>query len=721
MASSRTDAAPEDTHEEVSRHAPSRETSERARGLRLVARGPQPGVSGASLEGRRSDIQGLRGVAVLLVVLFHSGLLLPGGFTGVDVFFVISGFVIAGSLVGELEASGRISLTAFYGRRVKRLLPGLALMLTFVVLAATLVGPAASQRTGSITGMFASLFAANVYLYSLPTGYFDVSTTLNPLLHTWTLAVEEQFYLVFPVLLLIGWRLRWRARSSRIRRATAVSLLAGLSVASLLYSLHLSAHLSPGVVTSGAFDAGRLAFYSAPARAWEFGVGALLFLASPLLSRLPPLAARILGLIGLGMIVGAALAIDLASLVGSAAVLPVLGSGLLIAAGTATSSGPARLLSTRALGWIGDRSYGWYLWHWPLIVFATALWPGSGWAAPLAATVSLLPTWLSFGRVENPIRYNPRLRGRPVAVLALICTAVPLAACGVALAIGQELNGTASVSSWRQSQALHADFVRGCDTYTPLAERTGSRCTWTVSHAHGQIVLFGDSNAGHFTEPVVRAGNQAGFDVTVVTSSGCPYIAVLPYHPCQRFARLTLDTLVRRRPNLVIIAARTDLYLDGTQPSTQPGATNTIPPTRIEAYQWQQQLGTILVRLNRAGVPVLLVHPVPLLRLSPPSCAVVRILTGTCEGWITRTQAERELSRAVGVENAAAATVPLTWPISMNDDLCSPSRCSTVRHGIVMYLNKDHLSIQGALTLTHRFAHAIQLHARSDGAAPHAS
>jgi len=155
---------------------------------------------------RRPDIQGLRALAVLLVIAFHAGLPFPGGFTGVDVFFVISGFVITGTLLAELSSTGRISFSRFYVRRIRRLLPALALVLVFVVLVGALADPVGAQHIAAMTGIFASFFSANGYLYHLGTGYFDVSTALNPLLHTWTLAVEEQFYVVFPALLAAGAR-----------------------------------------------------------------------------------------------------------------------------------------------------------------------------------------------------------------------------------------------------------------------------------------------------------------------------------------------------------------------------------------------------------------------------------------------------------------------------------------------------------------------------------
>ncbi|MDX6398953.1 MAG: hypothetical protein QOJ43_2361, partial [Gaiellaceae bacterium] len=228
----------------------------------------------------RRDIQGLRAVAVLLVVAYHAGLPTPGGFSGVDVFFAISGFVITTTLIRELASDGSIDLLRFYGRRVRRLLPALAVMLTVVALLGTLASPLAAQRTGALTGVAASFFGANVYLAQLPAGYFDVSSTLDPLLHTWTLAVEEQFYLVFPLLLLLGWACS--------RRRAAAALVATISICSFFLAV---------VLAGSSFG-----FYSAVTRAWEFGAGALVAIAAPWLVRAPARFGALVAAFGLGAI-----------------------------------------------------------------------------------------------------------------------------------------------------------------------------------------------------------------------------------------------------------------------------------------------------------------------------------------------------------------------------------------------------------------------------------
>jgi peptidoglycan/LPS O-acetylase OafA/YrhL len=619
----------------------------------------------------------MRALAVVLVVAFHAGLAVPGGFTGVDIFFVISGFVITRSLLGELARVGSISLRRFYERRVKRLLPALGVMLVFVASVGTLAGPAATQRSSSITGVFASVFTANLYLGSLSPGYFDTSMSLNPLLHTWTLAVEEQFYLVFPIVLLASATVaRSWMRGQQLR--VAASVIAAVSAASFIYSESSTS---------------RFAFYSASTRAWEFGAGALILIAAPRLARLPGEAARLLALLGLGAIFAAALAGHSSWPPAQTALLPVAGACALLAAGTATRSGISGVLGSKLPRWLGDRSYGWYLWHWPLIVFALSLWPGSSAAAPLAACAALLPAWISYRFVETPIRLDHRRQGRSVVALALTCTCLPILAFLGSGAIRGVLGSSSSMVSWRSSRLLHADVSKGCDSYVPLSLRSRGSCTWEVARSRGQIVLVGDSNAGHLTEPVVSAGNHAGFDVTALTYSSCPYVGIPTQPSCERFVDQNLATLRHTHPRLVILASRTDVYLR-----------NATPPERRE---WQRRLASIVTELNAAGVPVLIVHPVPLLAIAADRCAVVSILTNACGSTVRRVDAERALSRADVIEQAAANSAPLTSTLDLDNQLCGRSTCSTMRNGIVMYRDDEHLSVEGAATLTGRFEQAI--------------
>ena len=263
--------------------------------------------------GHRRDVQGLRAIAVTAVVFFHAGFLLPGGFIGVDVFFVLSGFVIMLGLLRELEETDRIDLRAFMLRRIRRLLPALAVLLVVVLIASTFLAPIGGFDLGNTTSMMASLFNANTYLSLQQEDYFSTSTELNPLLHTWSLSIEEQFYFVFPAAVLFSW---WVAKRVGIdRRRTVGAVLVVGSVVSLGASIALTSGFV-GLSRSFGFGVVRLdqsfAFYSAPTRAWEFAAGALFALVSTstrwssrvsTTSRIPAIAGAVV-LVACGLLYG---------------------------------------------------------------------------------------------------------------------------------------------------------------------------------------------------------------------------------------------------------------------------------------------------------------------------------------------------------------------------------------------------------------------------------
>jgi len=583
-----------------------------------------------------------------------------------------------------------------------------------------LASPAASQRLTAMTGLFASVFSANVYLDHVNQGYFDVSTTLDPFLHTWTLGVEEQFYLLFPALLGISWWIaRRRTPGTRVLVAATVVLL--VSVASIALAFRLSA----GPIGGGVTAQQRLAFYGSPTRAWEFGAGALLALLISIV-RLPPrpvprLLAELLGLAGVVAIgVGAFATKNTSHLPGKATLLTVFGACALIAAGSVDSV-PTRLLGVRPLTWIGDLSYSWYLWHWPLIVFAVALFPSTPGAAKVAAAISLLPAWVSFRYVENPIRHDRRwLSPRRGLALAAGSIAVSAAFCAGLLGATKALGAASTIGAWQRAVVPHANQTHGCDSADPIWHwPPTSHCIWRVPQARGSVVLVGDSNAGHFTEPVVRAANRAGFDATVATLHSCPFANVellggdVTLHDCRRFVQGSVAELIRRRPSLVIIAQRTDSYLDSTNiglarldgagASYEPGA---------KARLLERGLSRTIEVLKRAGIPVLLVQTIPKVPAPSIGCAVLRILTRSCIGSVSRSVADRQLRPAVGLERAAAAAAGRTPTINFENEFCSSTRCRSVRSNILLYGDKTHLTVGGSLTLTKAFMGAIRAHAR---------
>lgn len=639
-------------------------------------------------ERKRLDVQGLRALAIIAVVAFHGRLGVLGGFTGVDVFFVISGFVISGSLIRELERGDRLDVSAFYRRRVKRLLPALAVMLTIVALAGMLLAPVAAVHMSGVTAIAASFFAANWYLYSLPTGYFDPTATLNPLLHTWTLAVEEQFYLVYPLLLMASWRLGTRG----IGRRLCAGLIVGLAaIGSLLAAARWQ----------GGGDG--LAFYGSPSRAWEFAVGCLIALSVPRLERLSTRASSLIAAAGTALLAfGIAYAHEDGSLFGNVA-LPVLGTSLLIIAGCAARPLPSRVLASRIAVWFGDRSYSWYLWHWPLIVFAGALFPGAD-ATPIriAAVLSLIPAWLSYRYVETRFRANAAIAGRRAIVLAAVCVEAAVVAALVQLHF--------PVAS-AQAAGHQIDRARGCGV--PLTSSKRPLCSWLTSAARGTVVLVGDSNAGHFADVVVAAARRNRLNAVVGTESGCPFLqaylanGALDYRACMHSNRVMFSWLLRHHPRLVIISMRSDLML------AQPAWGFGLHPTTITHDQagktmaFEQSLRREVTALTRVGARVILVHPVPNIGLNEQACAVVLRITGGCAASQPRTAVDAELRPALLAEKRALQHLQGVSLLDLENALCSTARCSTSIRGIDVYSDRTHLTTDGSLLLTPTFLRAM--------------
>lgn len=395
--------------------------------------------SGGAPGGFRPDVEGLRAVALGLVLLFHAGV--PGsggGRLGVDVFFVISGFLITGLLVREVERTGRVGLAAFYARRARRILPAAVVVLVVTLGATAALAPRMLGETGR-DGLAAALQVANWRSALADPVDLHPDAAASPLLHYWSLAVEEQFYLLWPALVLLVVAVA-RRRGTSLRRSLAVA--AG---AVAVVSLACSVLLTPLLPT--------LAYLSSPTRAWQLAAGALLALATPRLAELAGggrLDGRLgglrrgvpaLGWLALAVVLSSSLWTDDVPYPGWAALVPTLGTVALIAVGTpglaggAGPSGVGRLLAARPVRWAGRASYSWYLWHVP-VVFAGERLGLSGWPALLALELLVAGPLaaLTLVAVEQPFRTSPRFAGaRRGLLLGAVATAVAVGASLVAV------------------------------------------------------------------------------------------------------------------------------------------------------------------------------------------------------------------------------------------------------------------------------------------------
>ena len=559
----------------------------------------------------RFDIQGLRAVAVLLVVTYHSGLPIPGGFTGVDVFFVISGFVITELILRNQASPTGFRLRTFYSRRMKRLLPALALMTTITLIVAIwFQSPFGPQRTTALTGLGASFFSANFAIYANTGGYFDAPAELNPLLHTWSLSVEEQFYFVFPALMILAAAIAARRHlGARSTALIAVSLVAALSFAA---SIALGFGLwQPNWLASPV----SWAFYSSITRAWEFAAGAIVALVmsnrSQQITRRP---ATVLTIVGITAVIASALFITSDMVFpGIAALLPVLGTAAVIIGGSGERA-PAvsTALALPGMVWIGALSYSWYLWHWPVIVFTRQLVPDNEVALLIAGVGSLLPAWLAYRFVENPIRTSTRIVGTKALITVALAIAIPAATAWLVLTGAQRSwNNTTILEMSRQITPIPVSFTRGCDFGTPLGEQQDLDCTWHAGARGTPIYLVGDSQAAQFAEATIDAAVPLERPVTIATEGSCPFVATEPGEEpltspeCENYVERSIAWLTTQVPSTVIVG------MSG----------NYVTP------EFESELGTRLSRsikqLTNAGHEVLLLQAIPQFpEWSPFNCTV---------------------------------------------------------------------------------------------------
>ncbi len=386
---------------------------------------------------RRGDIEGLRAIAVILVVLFHASIDgFAGGFVGVDVFFVISGFLITGLLLRERLASGTISLSAFYSRRARRLLPAAMLVLMVTLAASIVVLPPLLVPGVATDTAAAALYVSNMRFAVQATDYFAAGQAPSPILHFWSLGVEEQFYLFWPLIVLLVAR---GASRPVARVGIALGAIAGTS---FVFSYWLTSAAQPW------------AFFSLPARAWELAIGGILAVAGARLSLVPERIAAVAGWIGVALVVLAGTVLNQTTpFPGSAALLPTVGAALVIVSGARpTAFGPARLLDTAIPRFFGRISYSLYLWHWPVLVL-----PAVAAAAPLPLTeragLVILAVVLAAAThrwVEDPFRRG-RIIGtlprRNLALAGALTLAIALLSMGVNLSSAASLHGNAATAS----------------------------------------------------------------------------------------------------------------------------------------------------------------------------------------------------------------------------------------------------------------------------------
>ena len=577
----------------------------------------------------RRDIEGLRAIAVLAVVGGHAGVpFVSGGYVGVDVFFVISGFLITSLLLNERRATGSISITGFYARRATRLLPAATVVILATLAAAWAWLPATRFPSIALDAVAGAFYGLNLRLAYTGTEYLNADAAPSPLQHFWSLAVEEQFYLVWP-LLLIAATMAWRRHRFTVTLPVAVLLtvIAGSFVLSVVHT------------ASG----GPWPYFGTHTRAWELAAGALIAVFAGHLARLHRHAAAVITWSGLAAIVAAVFWFtEDTPFPGHAALLPVVGSVAVIAGGCAQPGGGAGLLLNRGpFQFIGKISYGFYLWHWPVLLIAPAALgvPASLPLHLLLCLVALVISVACFHLVENPIRTRralKRLPWRGIGVGAAL-SATTAGFAGVAFWFPPSISGSGTAPDTAQAVAesdnpeetLHG-LITDSMTMTsipanltpelagigsdrpviyredchaaPEDESPRTDCVYGDPTGDKTVVLIGDSHAAQWFPALNEISRQQGWRLLPRTKSACSAPTVLThseifgrdYHECVAWRDDTLDEIAEREPDMVIMSSSD---ADGNRPLGTSDPLRTWVDGWVEAYLRVASPDTALVNI----------------------------------------------------------------------------------------------------------------------------
>lgn len=654
----------------------------------------------------RSDLDGLRALAVLPVIFFHVELLgFTGGFVGVDIFFVISGYLITLLIAGALETKS-FSVAGFYERRIRRIIPAFFVMLLATSIASVALFPPRELAQFGLSAAAAAAFCSNIF-FAFQTDYFAGSENMMPLLHTWSLGVEEQFYIVWPLLLLACYR-----TGSRLAIRVLVVVL---GVASLAYS----EWATMATMT-------KQAFYLPQSRAWELMIGAMLALGI-----VPRIESRWLreglALLGVGMIAFAVTRFSPTTpFPGLWATIPCLGAMLVIHTGEQRDTAIYKILSLWPCVFIGLISYSLYLWHWPIFAFAEnyigrPLTPGE---AIIFIVVSIAIATASWRYVERPFRYGEggaTFSQRAYFVGGL--SALALVACvGGAIYLGDGLQGRLGPETLRfylashDHNALRADCLEGSRHPPP----TASRCTRPALKAGDTpgIVVWGDSHGDALFPAIVTIGQNRGLSTRQVTKKGCPPLLGaervdddgrrprVGTSACAEFNTAMLQELQKGpRPSLVILVARWSMYTETTTDLAGGRRVfliddeNQVLDIETSREVLSRALGRMVDAITALGIPVLLVGQPPEFFQDPNVCYVERAMSrrdvSDCLR-LPRPVADQRLRASKQILQKIASGRSAATYVGLDSILCDDQVCWAKADDQPLYEDKNHLSLSAA-------------------------
>lgn len=647
----------------------------------------------------RPDLDGMRAVAILPVLLFHAGITgFQGGFIGVDVFFVLSGYFMARILLNDLDR-GRFTLRQFYIRRIKRIIPALVTMIATSSIAAWFLLMPQELLYFANSVRAAALFTSNI-LFRQESGYFDLASDMKPLLHTWSLSVEEQFYIVFPVTLLFVYKF-WRKR--------------------ILVILIAAIFLSFAAGTWAVLHAPVKAFYLLQFRVWELLIGALVAAAPP--AKYGAFASRTLTVVGLASVfVPVYFYSPELPFPGAYAAVPCLGTALVIYS-RCQEGMVAGFLSNPVSVFIGRISYSLYLWHWPIIVFfrhALGHELTGGWTLGVLAA-SFAVAYLSWRFVEQPARYGNLAASYKVLFGfsgCAILTAVAFAFIvnkldGVPQRLPKDAYGLYQAAHDRSQFYSNRCFA---DTdgsgLTPEQIRKGDLCkAGAATSGEPQFLIWGDSHAAAIAPAIDAAARRIGVSGLFVGRASCPPLPNADFGSpaavkrCVDHTSAVMSLIEQRQFAFVFMVGYWPKYVHRAElpgqgiffdPNIEPSTTDWSAPVRAS-------LEATLAHFTRQGTKAILVMDVPEMGYDVPEVLARAAVSGRSLDIAPSpeyTNKRQALARRVLEETAESMGALVVDPLSV---ICDTYRCYAIRDGVVLYADQDHLSAKGAESLAPLF------------------
>ena len=596
------------------------------------------------------QIQGLRALAALLVTIFHAKLL-PGGFIGVDIFYVISGYLITGLILREIENTGKLDLQTFYQRRIKRLLPTSVFVLFVTAIVGMFVLPAIT-RDALGRDLFAAATYISNYLFAWwENDYQNLDATPSPFIHYWSLAVEEQFYVVWPIFILL---------LSRYGKRTIFRGIAAVTFLSLLLAIYQT-QTSP-----------IWAFYSLPTRAWELGFGALLLFVPDTFwkNRFIPW----FGVIGIAL---ASFRFDeKTAFPGINALLPVVSTAILIGSIAIWPRALNDLSNNRIAQWLGAISYPLYLWHWPALVL-----PSSALGRPLrirerifCIILTIILAHFTSKYIEQPIRHK-KIAGKKIYQFFAATTVISLVA-GVIISFSSSSMITVKGTDYRFNlvEVMQKPAVYGDDCHSNYGETESGECTYGDLNSETTIVLYGDSHAAQWFPTLLKLANEKGFKLVSLTKSACPSVdvpradqgAYKNVH-CETWRDKSIKRIKQIRPAAVILSS----YQYFTPPSGYSDKNK----------WWKDGQERLLSSLRGSSDHLIYISDTPKPLRDIPNCLASRDIN-TCN---TTERTPVKIIRGFEIID------PTPW-------LCT-KLCPAIQDGYVVYRDSSHISVAAALAL----------------------